>query len=77
MVETSKDTFKTADTDTKLYLLFDLCSSIQKDLKNHSVPCETRFKALESRKFKDTAAASIFGFVGGFVAVLGKKILGM
>lgn len=80
----TKETFKDADTDTKLLLLFDCLGHIYKLQKDHPEACKTkfekinkRFETLEKKKLKDTATSSLFGFIGGFLAVLGKKFFGM
>ena len=64
----TKETFKEADTDTKLDILFDYIKEIYEQKK----VCGTRFEYLESKKLKDTALASSMGFVGGAAAVIAK-----
>ncbi len=76
MLKITKDTFKEAPTDTKLNFLFDYISDIHTQQVEHPEGCKKRFAKLEGRKLKDTGIASALGFVGGFVAVWGKKLLG-
>ena len=77
MTGITKETFEAANEDTKLSILFDICYDIREKQKTIPAMCDKRFKILEDRKFKDTAIAGTLGFVGGFIAVLGKKFLGM
>lgn len=75
----TKETFKDADTDTKLDILFDYryedhmnIKKILDLLSQHPKNCQTRFEKLESRSVKDTLLSAGFGFVGGFAAMAAK-----
>jgi len=75
----TKETFKEADINTKMDILFDYQhntdANVQKlvDLiSKRPTGCEERFKKIETKKIKDTAMASGLGFIGGFTAVVAK-----
>ena len=84
MTGITKETFKEADTHTKLDILFDYIKDIYNlqetqngTFLNHIDVCNAKFYKLNKKKMKDTAIASGFGFIGGFSAVLAKlKIWG-
>ena len=61
-----RDTFKAANTDAKLMILFDLqCTSLENQSKIEDY--------LVKRKRVDTVVASIFGAVAGFIGGLFDK----
>jgi hypothetical protein len=75
----AKETFKEAGPETKMDILFDYQKETSFDIKQikqlmegHPLNCETRFKMLENRKFKDTIVAGSLGFIGGFSAMVAK-----
>lgn len=79
--EIDRDTFITAPEGTQRKMTFDMLSHISKQIEEshactlaHRSDCNKRFTKLEERKTRDTATASLFGIVGGFVAVLGLQI---
>jgi Mg2+ and Co2+ transporter CorA len=79
MTGITKETFKEADPETKMDILFDCQRETSDDIKQimklmqeHPLNCESRFKKLEKRKFKDTIVAGGMGFIGGFSAVIAK-----
>jgi hypothetical protein len=77
MIEISRKTFDEASTKTQMGILFDLMAEVHQDQRDHPLACIERFNKLEARKNKDTASASIFGLVGGMLAILGKKLIGL
>ncbi len=74
--EVQKDTYINADDKTRHALTFDMLSSINDELMRHSKPCNKRFEALEKSKKKSITITSLFGFLGGFVAMLSMKLFG-
>ena len=63
----SRETFLSLDDSQKLGVIFDI-------LVKNCGDCVGRITKLESRKRKDTAYASVSGFVGGFAAVVTSKV---
>ena len=73
----TKETFKEADADTKLDILFDYVKDIYSTQTAQIETCNKRFKKIEKRKVKDTVVACSLGLIGGFAAVIAKlKIWG-
>lgn len=79
MTGISKDTFKKADSETKLNILFDYHSETSRGIKNienllqkHPTDCEKRFISLENRKVKDTAFSGGMGLLGGVLTMAAK-----
>lgn len=68
----TKETFKEADNDTKLDILFDYIQNIHKSQAKHPEKCNERFDRLENKGIKDTAFSAGFGLVGGFAAMAAK-----
>lgn len=72
----TRDTYRDLDTDSKLNVLFDYMHEI------HDCACSTdqKFndfeKKYDNRKRFDTTIAGTSGFIGGFIAVLVKWIVG-
>lgn len=62
----TKDSYEALSDSQKLVILYDL-------LVKTCGECRGRLNALERRKNYDTAWASAWGFVGGFMAVLAKR----
>ncbi|MHA2064954.1 MAG: hypothetical protein ACXABY_11320 [Candidatus Thorarchaeota archaeon] len=76
-----KDTYMEADDATTKGLTFDLLNNVSENVdelkgcfRDHLPVCDKRFKTIENKKRKDTAKASAFGFLGGFVAMTGYYI---
>lgn len=62
-------------------ILFDMINQnselLEQSIKTHHEhkrECADRFSKLESRKLKDSTRASVFGLIGGFLAVIGEKL---
>jgi predicted transcriptional regulator len=79
MTSITKETFKEADDNTKMDILFDYQKNTSCDIKDiiellrkHPGNCEDRFKKLENKKFKDTIVAGGMGLIAGFSTVLAK-----
>ena len=86
MTGISKETFKRADPETKLDILFDYHRDTSQGIKNiealltqHPTDCEKRFSVLEnrsekleSRKIRDTAFSGGMGLLGGFLTMAAK-----
>lgn len=71
-----KSTYIDANEETTKALTYDILYGIYKKLEeltssyhSHLSMCDKRFKGLEDNKKKDTINSSMFGFLGGFVAV--------
>jgi hypothetical protein len=64
-----KETFVNADEKTYRALTFDLLDKLYGTFEGHAEEIGDRLRTVENRKKKDTATASLFGFVGGFVAM--------
>ena len=73
----SKESFEKCDTNPKLDILFDLIKDIYDLQAENPKACDKRFVVLENRKLRDTAASGMFGLLGGFLAVIFKKIAGL
>ena len=72
-----KETYVEADHKTQSALTFDLLDKIyslvdenSEIYKEHLGICDKRFKKVENNKRKDTAKSSLFGILGGFVAII-------
>ena len=79
MTGITKDTFKNADQETKLDILFDYHCDTSQGIKNieallqkHPTDCEKRFTTLEKRKVKDTAFSGGMGLIGGVLTMAAK-----
>ena len=79
MTGITKETFKSADPETKLDILFDYHSDTSKGIKNiesllqqHPTDCEKRFVTLEKRKVKDSFLGGGMGLLGGFLTMAAK-----
>jgi len=72
----SKETFDRAETDIKLSILFDYLTEIHDQQKRQFEKGNKRFETLEKQKTKAYTIGGIAGLIGGFIAVLTKKILG-
>lgn len=66
----ARDTFVKADPATQSGMLFDMLAFIYDEAGSHS----KRIKKLENRKKFDTGIAAASGIIGGFAAVLSKKL---
>jgi hypothetical protein len=83
----SKDTFEKADTDTRFLIIFDLIVENNQMLAEHvtkqdvncarqAASCGERFLKLENRKKIDSVMSTGAGVLGGFIAIIAKKIIG-
>ena len=76
----TKDTFKTASTETKLNILFDCLLTLNRTVENQSMvvcpaqqkACDERFKKMEKLKWWNPVASATGGVFGGILAVIGK-----
>jgi hypothetical protein len=77
----SRESFNSADSETKLLLIFDMLleqnkllaeSSEQQKLlcERRCSSCDQRFIKLERRRLFHTTLATLGGILGGFVAIL-------
>jgi len=71
----TKGTFKEADTDTKMDILFDYLYETRKEIReinekmgNHPIDCEKRFKTLELNSNK--IDPFIYKIMGGIAALV-------
>ena len=65
--EIDEKTFKEMPIESQTWLIFTTFNSDRKAV-------DTRFKTIEHRKLTDRALSVGAGFVGGFMAVLAKKV---
>ena len=72
-----KETYVNADEKTTKALTFDLLDKLyekhqetQEIHKIHLEVCNARFDCLENKKKRDSASASLFGLLGGFLAIV-------
>ena len=70
----SLETYINAEEKTRNRIIFELLMLIKDTQEKQIGICETRFKKIESNKLKSGIMASTMGFVGGFIAILGKKL---
>ena len=73
----SKETFNSAEADVKLNILFDFLTEIHSQQKKQFEAGDKRLQALEKQKLKFYSIAGIGGIIGGFIAVMTKKIMGL
>ena len=66
----SKTTFVSADQKTRDGLIFDVMEAVHDMVMDN---CE-RISALENRRRIDTGVAAASGVLGGFLAILTKKL---
>ena len=74
-IEISKDTFESLQVEDKLNALFDVAVTTLEYQKKQVEKCDKRFGVLEKRKLKDTSIGAGSGMIGGFLAVIAKKLL--
>ena len=70
-----KDTFKSAPPETKMLYLYDLQCITLENQRKVFVALEKRQKIDDKQHRYQKYISSCSGFVGGFLAVLGSKIL--
>lgn len=82
-VSVSRESFNSADEETKLLLIYDMLNQQNEMLRLHAevqaTDCkqrgegyDTRLKKLEGRRKVDTGVAALGGVLGGAIAVIVK-----
>lgn len=71
-----KETYVNADEKTRTALTYDFLDTIYTELKGHQGSCGKRFEKLERRKKFDTGLSAAMGAIGGFMAFVGKWLIG-
>ena len=76
----SPENWQRMDTDQRLWVIYD---TLNTRCSNHWQECEKRMgkaekliDALQHRKLLDTTLSSVSGMIGGFMAIIGKALLG-
>jgi len=79
----SRDTFESADQETKYLLIYDILTSQNALLAKHveaqkllcerrCSACDTRMLKIERRKLAHMGIAAAGGFIGGYIAMIVK-----
>lgn len=85
MTGISKETFKDAEKNTQMLVLFDLMQENNSLLVEHikkqdencsgrASECDKRFKKLESGRKVDLTVSATTGFIGGIVGIFAKGL---
>jgi len=79
----SPESWERLSTDEKLWLIYDTNNNNQIRCAERCAECQLRFKEaydritkLENKRKTDIGIASSTGFLGGFIAVVTKKLFG-
>ena len=73
-IKVDEETFSKMDHDDQIKSIFHAIVTTNANVTKQKLECEPRFKLLENRKWKDKGIAGGTGLVGGFLAVIAKKL---
>ena len=73
-IKVDEETFAKMDHDDQIKSIFHAIVKTNENVSTQIKLCEPRFKCLEKRKWRDKGIAGAAGLVGGYIAVVTKKL---
>lgn len=74
-VKVSKEVFSGMDHSAQNTILFENTEKILETLASQALLCDSKHAKIERRKKIDTSLGVASGFIGGFMAMIGKWII--
>jgi hypothetical protein len=73
-IKVDEETFAKMDHDDQIKSIFHAIVKTNENVSTQIKLCEPRFQCLENRKWKDKGTAAGGGVIGGFLAIIAKKL---